>query len=369
MKVIFKTDELVQKLKNLAPTAEAKQTLMILGNMKAVISNGKSTFISSDLEVEVTSAVPCESDGNAEFTLPAKKFLEICSALSQHSEITLNIDDTKANIIAGKSKVMLSTLPSDDFPTMSPTEEAINFEVDSTDLKELFEKTSFAMAYQDARHFLNGLHICVRDGRLVSVCTDGHRLAKFVSGIKCDKEDLSFILPRKAIQELSRIITSFNDNKTTLTEVSVYSNMVSFKIRDYVLISKLIEGNYPDFDKVIPEKTNYKLKTNKKTLKDSLNIISKVVNQQYKGVKLTPTQDTLHLISSNTDSEIGEDSISANYDGEDLSIGFNISYLQDVIDAIDGEDVLFHITDQNSGCILQDPSNTESTYVIMPMRV
>jgi DNA polymerase-3 subunit beta len=142
-----------------------------------------------------------------------------------------------------------------------------------------------------------------------------------------------------------------------------------FKIGDFILISKLIEGTYPNFNKVIPENTQSTIKINKQILKNSLNIISKVVNQQYKGVKLTPSSNSLHLISSNTESEIGEDIIDASYDGDEMSIGFNISYLQDVIDIIQGESVDICINDQNSGCILVDESTNESIFVIMPMRV
>jgi DNA polymerase-3 subunit beta len=142
-----------------------------------------------------------------------------------------------------------------------------------------------------------------------------------------------------------------------------------FTIGDFILISKLIEGTYPNFNKVIPESTKSTIKVNKQIFKNSLNIISKVVNQQYKGVKLTPSSNSLHLISSNTESEIGEDVIDANYNGDEISIGFNISYLQDVIDVIDGDSVKICINDQNSGCIVLDESTNESIFVIMPMRV
>jgi DNA polymerase-3 subunit beta len=140
-------------------------------------------------------------------------------------------------------------------------------------------------------------------------------------------------------------------------------------MNNFILISKLIEGTYPNFNKVIPEKTKSKISVNKQILKNSLNIISKVVNQQYKGVKLTPSSESLHLISSNTESEIGEDVIDASYDGDEMSIGFNISYLQDVLDVVEGDSVDIHINDQNSGCIVTDENTDESIFVIMPMRV
>lgn len=368
MELIFNTKELIEKIKNLAPTAEAKQTLAILGNLKITIKDKVAEFVASDLEIQVTSNVSCNSDQDGSFTVPAKKLLEICNALSAHDEIKLLYDGKKIDITAGKSKVSLQTLDAKDYPDMTSGEVTAVLNIDQKDLIRLISKTSFAMAYQDARHFLNGLHICSTDGQLVSVCTDGHRLAKHTTPIKCE-DNVSIIIPRKAIVELNRILAAFDGNSDNLTEVNISSNTVTFKICEFILISKLIEGSYPNFNKVIPEQTQSTIKVDKLVFKNSLNIISKVVNQQYKGVKLTPSKNSLHLISSNTESEVGEDQIDAQYDGEDMSIGFNISYLQDVIDAIDGDSVDICVNDQNSGCILIDESNKDSVYVIMPMRV
>jgi DNA polymerase-3 subunit beta len=368
MNLIFKTKELLENIRSIIPTAEAKQTLPILGNVKVTIDNNTAKFMASDLEVQVTTTISCQADVNGAFTAPAKKLLEICNALSSHDEIALNYDGKKIEITAGKSKVSLQTLDASDYPDMTFDNESSSLKLSLEELSKLISKTSFAMAYQDARHFLNGLHICAQDGSLVAVCTDGHRLAKNTLNMGVDSS-LSIIIPRKAITEINRIITSFNDKSKQLTEINVSNNMIMFTIGDFILISKLIEGTYPNFNKVIPESTKYTIKVNKQIFKNSLNIISKVVNQQYKGVKLTPSSNSLHLISSNTESEIGEDVIDANYNGDEISIGFNISYLQDVIDVIDGDSVKICINDQNSGCIVLDESTNESIFVIMPMRV
>lgn len=368
MKLIFNTNKLLEKIKNIAPTAEAKQTLAILGNVKITIKNNMAEFVASDLEIQVSTTVPCEADTNGSFTVPAKKLLEICNALSAYDEVSLHYDGKKVDITAGKSKVSLQTLESSDYPDMTIGEEVSSISISQAELSKIILKTSFAMAYQDARHFLNGLHICSQDTTLVSVCTDGHRLAKYTSSIKSDSE-ISIIIPRKAITELNRVLSAFNDKSDQLVDITVTNNMVMFTMNNFILISKLIEGTYPNFNKVIPEKTKSKISVNKQILKNSLNIISKVVNQQYKGVKLTPSSESLHLISSNTESEIGEDVIDASYDGDEMSIGFNISYLQDVLDVVEGDSIDIHINDQNSGCILTDDNTDESIFVIMPMRV
>ena len=368
MKIIFNTKALIEKIKNIAPTAEAKQTLVILGNMVIKVCAGVAQFTASDLEIQVSSSMTCESDQDCEFSLPARKLLEIMNALSNHDKVTFTVLENKVDITAGKSKISLPALPAADFPFMDTQDIGSTNKLATDDLSKIINKTSFAMAYQDARHFLNGLHLCSQEGRIVSVCTDGHRLAKFKSSASAS-DDLSVIIPRKAILEINRILNSFGDNKEKLTEYSYNSANFHIKIGDYEITSKLIEGNYPNFNKVIPESTSSEIIVNKTTLKNSLNIISKVVNQQYKGVKLTPSNNTMHLISSNTDSEIGEDQIDIEYSGEEMSIGFNISYLQDVIDVLEGETVHICINDHNSGCVVQDKQDLDSTFVIMPMRV
>ena len=368
MNITFKTKELINKIKNIAPTAEAKQTLAILGNMKVEVTSENARFTASDLEIEVSTSVKCISDQDGSFTIPAKKMLEICSALSAHDEINLSVSDSKADLTAGKSKVSLQIIPAADYPVMDNNTDVNSINISNYELSNIINRTSFAMAYQDARHFLNGLHVCNKDGNLISVCTDGHRLAKYTSSISCDGE-LSIIIPRKCVVEINRILGANNDNKEIITELYIHNNSITLIIDEYILISKLIEGNYPDFNKVIPESTKSTLIIQKSTLKNSLNIISKVVNQQYKGVKLTPSRKSLHLISSNTETEVGEDLIDASYDGEELSIGFNISYIQDVIDILTSDNIRICINDQNSGCVLLGESEPSSVFVIMPMRV
>ena len=368
MNIIFNTTELINKIKNIAPTAEAKQTLAILGNMKVDVTVDKAVFTASDLEIEVSTTVMCTSDQEGSFTIPAKKMLEICNALSAHDEIKLSVSDKKADLTAGKSKVSLQIIPSADYPMMESSKDGNAISISNVELSNIINKTSFAMAYQDARHFLNGLHICNDGEKLISVCTDGHRLAKYTSSTNITT-DVSIIIPRKCVLEINRILGSNSDNKEIMTELNINNNSITLIIDDYILISKLIEGNYPNFNKVIPESTKSTLIIERSVLKNSLNIISKVVNQQYKGVKLTPSKESLHLISSNTESEVGEDQIDASYDGEELSIGFNISYIQDVIDTLTSDNIHICINDQNSGCVLLGESEPTSVFVIMPMRV
>ena len=368
MKIIFNTKELIKKVKNISPTAEAKQTLLILGNIVFEVESNVAKMTASDLEIEVKSSVECSSEDDCRFSLPARKLLEILNALSVHDEVVFTINEANVDITAGKSKISLPTLPTEDYPYMETDNNTDMIDITDIELSNIINKTSFAMAYQDARHFLNGLYLNSDNGKLVSVCTDGHRLAKYASNMNASN-DLAIIIPRKAILEINRILQSFSDNKENIIKFSYSTKNFTISINSYNIISKVIEGSYPNYNKVIPEDTTSQITVDKLALKNSLNIISKVVNQQYKGVKLTPTASTMHLISSNTDSEIGEDQIDVQYQGEDISIGFNISYLQDVIDIIDSETVYICFNDQNSGCVIKGNDEPNSVFVIMPMRV
>ena len=174
----------------------------------------------SDLEIEVTSSIECSSDGDCQFSLPARKLLEILNALSVYEDIVFTLSDGKVDITAGKSKISLPTLPTDDYPYMESNKDIKSHDITTTELSNIINKTSFAMAYQDARHFLNGLFLNNSEGKLVSVCTDGHRLAKYTSSIDVT-DDLAIIIPRKAILEINRILQSFNDNSENIVNLAI----------------------------------------------------------------------------------------------------------------------------------------------------
>ena len=219
MKIIFNTKELIKKVKNISPTAEAKQTLLILGNIVFEVESNVAKMTASDLEIEVKSSVECSSEDDCRFSLPARKLLEILNALSVHDEVVFAINETNVDITAGKSKISLPTLPTEDYPYMETDHNTDTIDITDIELSNIINKTSFAMAYQDARHFLNGLYLNSDNGKLVSVCTDGHRLAKYTSNMDASN-DLAIIIPRKAILEINRILQSFSDNKENIIKFS-----------------------------------------------------------------------------------------------------------------------------------------------------
>ena len=227
MKIIFNTKALLDKIKNIAPTAEAKQTLMILGNMIMKVNDNKAHFIASDLEIQVSSSMDCDSDGDCEFSLPARKVLEILNALSSYETVTFSVSDAKVDITAGKSKISLPTLPTTDFPFMDIDNIGEETDIETGHLSNIINKTSFAMAYQDTSIF-SMVYLC-NEGKIVSVCTDGtgwqniNHKPKLMIIFQCK-------IPRKAILEINQFLNSFNDNSKKIMKYSYNSTLFRMQI-------------------------------------------------------------------------------------------------------------------------------------------
>ena len=225
------------------------------------------------------------------------------------------------------------------------------------------------MGYQDARHFLNGLYVEFAKNKVTAVATDGHRLAFSSTACQLPDYEKTCIIPRKCINELKRILTSFNNISDILTEVSVNSKNILFSINGYKLISKLVEGNYPDYNKVFPDSLPNVLKVDRLLLKSALQRLSILSSEQFKGVKFKLRPNLLNLSTINSQQESGDESIECQYNGEDLEIGFNLSYLLETLDVINMQTVAINLGASDSACLLTADGDEASKYIIMPMRV
>jgi len=361
---------LIEPLRVVIGVSEQKHSQPVLGNVLFKISEGELLMVCSDLEVEVSATIACGVNENLETTIPGRKLLEIVKALGDDEEIKFNIEDTKTTITSGKSKFVLATIPAKDFPyTQQKNEEKQKINISALD--KIISETSFSMAFNDARHFLNGLFFEISDERITVVATDGHRLAMSTTN-NTDKRGstTTCIIPRKCIVELRRILSSFKGNKEMLTEVSIGSKEIIFNIGCFVIKSKLIEGNYPDYNKVFPDSLPNKLLVDKETLRAALQRVSILTNDQFKGVKLLIDKAELKLTTNNPSQEEGEDIISCNYGGDTVEIGFNLNYLLEVIDVVDSKELNLELNNANSGCLISSNSETSTNkYIIMPMRV
>ncbi len=363
-------DLLVEPLRNIVGVSEKKQTMPILGNILLRNSNNKLLLVGSDLEVEISTVIDYECGGELNTTLPAKKLLDILKSLPGEGDVTIEVDDAKATIKSGKSKFVLASLPGEDFP-YEESDHAYTANVPAKHLDNLIGQTSFAMAVQDARHFLNGLFIEVSKDNITVVATDGHRLSLSACLHQNNVENTSTcIIPRKCITEIRRILTEFRDNYDHLVDFSINSNEIVIKIGPYIVKSKLIEGNYPDYKKVFPDSLPHKLDVDKQAFKSALQRMSILSNEQFKGVKLSLSESEVKLSTNNPSLEEGEDSVGCTYSGDTFDIGFNLTYLIEVIDVIQSENIILQLNNSDSGCLISSKdSDSLNKYIIMPMRV
>ncbi len=370
MIIKIQKEKLIEPLKNLVGVSEKKQTMPILGNILFRVEGNSLLMVGSDLEVEISTQIEYETHEELNSTLPGKKLLDILRSLPGEGDVTIDFSGDKATIRSGKSRFVLAALPGSDFP-YDKEEVDYRFKVSVGSLDTLINQTAFSMAVQDARHFLNGMFFEVAAEKITVVATDGHRLSMSACNqTNAAEQPVDCIIPRKCITEIKRILSTFNDNKDHLVNFNIKSNHFYFSIDGYAVKSKLIEGNYPDYNKVFPESLPHKLDVDKNELKSALQRMSILSNEQFKGVKLSLSSSETKLSTNNPSQEEGEDSISSTYNGENLDIGFNLTYLIEVIDVISSENIVLQLNNSDSGCLISSNDNDAlNKYIIMPMRV
>ena len=362
-------NQLVEPLKNITGASEQKQAMPILGNVLLRVQSGVLLLVGSDLEVEISCSVEVPGLEDFETTVPSRKFFDILKSLDSE-QVGLEFLEGKVVIKGGNSKFTVSTLPADNFPYKNK-EASHNHKVSVAMFEKLIAATAFSMGHQDARHFLNGLFFEIGGDRITAVATDGHRLAMAAIDQKNETDETeTCIIPRKCIVELKKILATFSDNKEKLAEFSVNNKEFSLKIEGYTLTSKLIEGNYPDYKKVFPESLPNTLTVDKQNLKLALQRMSILSSEQYKGVKLNVDKTELRLSATNPMQEQGEDIVPCQYTGDQIEVGFNLSYIIEVIDAINSKELKIMLNTADSGCLISsEKDEANSKYIIMPMRI
>ena len=346
---------------------ERKQTLPILSNVLIEKEVGKIRFTATDLEIQITTTIISEDDDcpPLSITVGGKKLQEILRILPDQSEISIEIKENKAQIRANKSRFSLQTLPFQDFPKLS--NQLLNSKkilLTQKKLKALLVSIQYAMAQQDVRYYLNGVLLIIETNQLKAVATDGHRLAYNAIEIEGNYEKHEIILPRKAIIELCKLL---NDNDETL-EIEFSTQQVKVDFSGITLISKVIDGKFPDYERVIPKYNNHLL-MNRIQVQQALQRVAILSNEKFRGVRFVLTEKKLTIISSNSEQEEAQEEIETNYQGEAIDIGFNINYLMDGLNNIGGELVTLSFGDPNSSILITTNKNQEFRYVVMPMRI
>ena len=366
---IEKTDKeiILKPLQVVIGIVERKQTLPILSNVLMENQDGKIRFTTTDLEIQITTTIDTGIRGgqNAAFTVGGKKFQEILRVLPDQSKITIDTKENKAQIKTNKSRFSLQTLPAQDFPQLSnQLENAKKIVLPQKELKNLLFSVQYAMAQQDVRYYLNGVLLIIDGNKLKVVATDGHRLAYNAGVIDGDYEKQEIILPRKAVTELSKLLADSDES----VELEFSQQQVKVNFSGITLITKVIEGKFPDYERVIPKYNNH-LNMERVVMQQALQRAAILSNEKFRGVRFVLTEKNLSIISSNSEQEEAQEEIETDYHGEPLDIGFNVNYLMDGLNNISSATATFSFGDPNSSILMTTPDNQEFRYVVMPMRI
>jgi DNA polymerase III subunit beta len=369
MNLVKTTREVLLKpLQAVSGIIERRHTLPILSNVLLQRNGERLAFVATDIEIEITAAVGLETAADAKgVTVGARKLLDILRALPDGAEISVMAADKRLQVKSGKSRFNLQTLPPEDFPRLAaPEGETARIELPQKLLKALFALVQYAMAQQDIRYYLNGLLMLIDAGELRVVATDGHRLALASHAVASkDIGRQEVILPRKTILELSKLLGETDDP----VSIELSANQARFSFGDIVLVSKLVDGKFPDYQRVIPAQQPKRLHLGRLPLQQALQRASILTSDKFRGVRWVLTSGSLKISCSNTEQEEAQEELDVAYSGEALDIGFNVSYLLDVLNNVDTEEVECALGDANSSALFTLPGRDDFKYVVMPMRI
>ncbi|MEY1682020.1 DNA polymerase III subunit beta [Stenotrophomonas maltophilia] len=366
MRFTLQREAFLKPLAQVVNVVERRQTLPVLANFLVQVQNGQLSLTGTDLEVEMVSRIAAEDAQDGETTIPARKLFEIIRALPDGSRITVSQTGDKITVQAGRSRFTLATLPSNDFPSVDEVEATERVAIGEATLKELIERTAFAMAQQDVRYYLNGLLFDLRGDALRTVATDGHRLALCETDLaKPSGSKRQIIVPRKGVTELQRLLES-GDREI---ELEVGRSHVRVKRDDVTFTSKLIDGRFPDYEAVIPIGADREVKVDREALRASLQRAAILSNEKYRGIRVEVSPGNLKISAHNPEQEEAQEEIEADTTVSDLAIGFNVNYLLDALSALRDEEVIIQLRDSNSSALVRESSSEKSRHVVMPLRL
>jgi len=367
MKLTISRESLLTPLQSIAGVVEKKQTMPVLSNVLLNAENSTLTLTGTNVEVELVARVtPVHVDQPGRITVPARKLSDICRALGDGAPIELVLEGDRLHVRAGNSHFTLSTLPAEHFPNVEDEAESFRLELPQKELGRMLDATAFAMAQQDVRYYLNGLLLEVDSGHVRTVATDGHRLAMAHLDTETEYPQLrQVIVPRKGILELARLLE--DDGSPAVLVIG--ENHVRATVGAYTFTSKLIEGKFPDYNRVIPRGGDKVVLADRTTLKNTLQRAGILSHENIRGVRLNLSAGQLTVFANNPDQEQAEDALPVDYQGEPLQIGFNVGYLVDVMNVLDDAQVKITLSNPNSSALIESDSDNGCLYVVMPMRL
>lgn len=365
MKLTASREDILNPLQSVIGVVERRQTMPVLANVLLSARDDKLSITGTDLEVELVASANASVQAAGDITVPGRKLLDIFKALPEKTSVTLSTEGDRVSLKGGRSRFTLSTLPAAEFPVVDEINAQQTLTVAQGEFRRLIDKTHFSMAQQDVRYYLNGMLLETEGKSLRAVATDGHRLALCETGLESRANTAQqVIVPRKGVLELQRILGA----EGTL-ELAVGTNHVRAQVGTIRFTSKLIDGRFPEYGRVIPANPTKVVEADRDVLRSALQRTAILSNEKYRGIRLMLKKDLLTLQAHNPEQEEAEDQIEVAFDGDELEVGFNVNYLLDALSAIDSEKVELGLTDANSSCLIRSPGNTTARYVVMPMRL
>jgi DNA polymerase-3 subunit beta len=365
MKFSAPREAILKPLQTVVGVVERRQTMPILSNVLLSARGAKVSVTATDLEVEMVAEGEIEPQADGDITVPGRKLHEICRALPEGAKVEIALTGERLTVKAGRSRFTLSTLRATDFPTVEEIAAKQTLRVSKKDLRKLIDKTHFSMAQQDVRYYLNGLLLETERRKLRAVATDGHRLA--LSEIELDaavSRDEQLIVPRKGVLELNRLLDGEGD-----VELALGANHIRVQFDGIRLTSKLIDGRFPEYARVIPSEPRNVIKADRTLMRQALQRTAILSNEKYRGVRLELSPNSVILQANNPEQEEAMETLEVEYDGDAMEIGFNVNYLLDALAAVDSEQVEIGVTDGNSSCLIREPGGLGTKFVVMPMRL
>jgi DNA polymerase III subunit beta len=365
MKLSLSREQLLAPLQSVMGVVERRQTMPILANVLLAARNDRLSVTGTDLEVELVASCEAKVEQAGDITVPGRKLLDIVRTLPEKVNVTLSRDGERTTLRAGRSRFVLSSLAASEFPLIEDIGARQTLRIARGEARRLIDKTHFAMAQQDVRYYLNGTLLECEGKNLRAVATDGHRLslaeAELLEAVSTKQQ---VIVPRKGVLELQRILAGDGE-----LELSIGTNHVRAQIGDIRFTSKLIDGKFPEYGRVVPAQPPNVMTSGKEALRSALQRTAILSNEKYRGVRLSFGANSLTIQAQNPEHEEAEEQMEVGFSGATIEIGFNVNYLLDALAAIDVDTVEMGLTDGNSSCLIRAPGDQTTKFVVMPMRL
>jgi DNA polymerase-3 subunit beta len=366
MKATVERATLLKCLGHVQSVVERRNTIPILSNVLIEVENSGLKLMATDLDLQVVDSIAAQVETSGATTVSAHTLFDIVRKLPEGSQVELAVSGDKMSIAAGRARFNLATLPRDDFPMIAESDLPTKFQLPAETLKQIIDKTRFAISTEETRYYLNGIFMHVVDGKLLAVATDGHRLARVALDAPAGSDGMpDIIVPRKCVAEVRKLL----DEVTGEIEISLSSTKIRFRAGTAVLTSKLIDGTFPDYSRVIPTKNDRLLKVDTKALAEGVDRVAAIATEKTRAVKMSIDRDRIVLSVTSPETGTAAEEVPADYASESLDVGFNARYLLDILSEIETDEIEIHLADAAAPTLIREGQASPALYVLMPMRV